>query len=340
MSFRIGNLNGRKVVTFQDKNGERKRHRLIAKTAEDAAIEGYKIYKEYREKIEKGKEWTVAEIWHKYREKLGIRSSGQRMVTEGKVILPYFGGFRPKDISEELVEEYIATRVNAKTGLPISDGTLWTELGRLRDAISFARKKQLITADEVTFIPRPSKPEPLNKWLTKEQAKLFLRVSEDVPHLFTAIHLMLTTAGRVTAVLQLTWDRVDFENEKIDLRVQTDIRLKRRAEVPMTKTLKKVLLEAQRFAESEYVVEWNEQPIKSIKGVFGRKAEEAGLEGVTPHVLRHTAAVWMAAAGCSMEKIAQYLGHADPQITRKVYARFSPDHLREEADAVELYDLD
>jgi integrase len=340
MNFRIGNLNGRKVVTFLDENGDRKRHRLNAKTPEEAAIEGFKIFNEYREKVEKGRDWTVAEIWQRYQDKLSNRVSGTKMVSEGKVILPYFGGFRPKDITEELVEEYIATRVNAKTGQPISDGTLWTELGRLRDAISFARKKQLITADDVTYIHRPSKPEPRNKWLTKEEAKLFLQAAEDVPHLFTAIHLLLATAGRVTAVLQLTWDRVDFDNERIDLRIQSELRLKPRAEVPMTKTLKKVLLEAQCSAESEHVVEWNGQPIKSIKGVFGRKANEAELNGVTPHVLRHTAAVWMAAAGCSMERIAQYLGHSDPQITRKVYARFAPDHLRDEADAVELFDLD
>ncbi len=33
-----------------------------------------------------------------------------------------------------------------------------------------------------------------------------------------AILLMLTTAGRVGAILDLTWDRVDFDRAQIDLR--------------------------------------------------------------------------------------------------------------------------
>jgi integrase len=47
----------------------------------------------------------------------------------------------------------------------------------------------------------------------------------------------------------------------------------------------------------------------------------------------------MAEAGVSMEEIAQYLGHRDVGITRKVYARFSPDYLRKAAAALEYDDL-
>jgi integrase len=32
----------------------------------------------------------------------------------------------------------------------------------------------------------------------------------------------------------------------------------------------------------------------------------------------------MAEAGIPMEEIAQYLGHANVEVTRKVYARYSP----------------
>lgn len=42
----------------------------------------------------------------------------------------------------------------------------------------------------------------------------------------------------------------------------------------------------------------------------------------------------MAEAGVSMDEIAQYLGHSNAAITARVYARFSPDHLRRAADAL------
>jgi len=37
-----------------------------------------------------------------------------------------------------------------------------------------------------------------------------------------------------------------------------------------------------------------------------------------------------------MEEISQYLGHASAEITRRVYARYSPDFLRKAASALEF----
>lgn len=340
MKFKIGNLNGRKVVTFLDKNGDRKRHRLIATTPEEAAIEGFQIYKEYWDKVEKGHDWKIGEIWAAYRKHLGDRPTGRRMKAEEGAILPYFSGYFPRDITDELVQDYIAGRVNLRTGNPISDGTLWTELGHLRDAISFARKKHWIEPEDIRYIARPSKPDPREVWVTKEQARSLLSAAKDCPHLYTAIHLMLATAGRVSAVLELTWDRIDFEGETVDLRVTSKRQMKKRAHVPMTKTVKKVLREAKRHAQTDHVVEYNGKQIKCIKSSFDKRKKAVGLKHIVRHDLRHSSAVWMAAAGCEMERISQYLGHDDVQTTRQIYARFAPDHLRKEAEAVEVYDLD
>jgi len=56
----------------------------------------------------------------------------------------------------------------------------------------------------------------------------------------------------------------------------------------------------------------------------------------SPHVLRHTAAVWMAEGGVPMAQIAQFLGHNDSRTTESVYARFSPNLLQHAATALEL----
>ena len=37
-----------------------------------------------------------------------------------------------------------------------------------------------------------------------------------------------------------------------------------------------------------------------------------------------------------MARIAEFLGHADPKMTAKVYAKFTPDFLREAAEALEF----
>ena len=146
---------------------------------------------------------------------------------------------------------------------------------------------------------------------------------------------MLSTAARVTAVLELTWDRVDFERRQINLRT-SEGRRKGRAIVPTTDSLQTALLNARKAALSNHVVEWAGGPVKSIKKGFKAATQEAGLSGVSPHVLRHTAAVHMAEAGISMDEIAQYLGHSDSRITASTYARYSPEHLRKAASALEF----
>jgi integrase len=84
------------------------------------------------------------------------------------------------------------------------------------------------------------------------------------------------------------------------------------------------------------VVEYADTPVRSIKKALARAARRAGLSWVSPHVLRHTAAVWMTEAGRPMAEIAQYLGHTDSRLTERVYARFSPDYLRGAAAALEV----
>ena len=46
-------------------------------------------------------------------------------------------------------------------------------------------------------------------------------------------------------------------------------------------------------------------------------------------------AVWMAEAGVDIERIAKFLGHSDPATTRRHYAHFAPEFLRDAADAID-----
>jgi integrase len=66
--------------------------------------------------------------------------------------------------------------------------------------------------------------------------------------------------------------------------------------------------------------------------------ETAGLADVTPHVLRHSAACFLAESGVSMSEIAQILGHSDSRLTERVYARYGPEYLRKAMKALEWPD--
>lgn len=97
----------------------------------------------------------------------------------------------------------------------------------------------------------------------------------------------------------------------------------------------KLLLQAKEAALSDYVVEYAGDRVKSIRKGFYNACVRAGLADVTPHVLRHSAAVAMAEAGVSMAEIAQYLGHSDSRVTEIVYARYSPEYLKRAASVLD-----
>lgn len=48
--------------------------------------------------------------------------------------------------------------------------------------------------------------------------------------------------------------------------------------------------------------------------------KQIGMEGITPHVLRHTSATLLIAAGASVKDVQAHLGHADGAVTLNIYS--------------------
>lgn len=323
--YRIGRLNGRFVVTWEE-GGKRRRFRLHATTVGEAHAEARALLLAADAARPEG--LTVAQLWDAHRDEKAGRTIAESMIHTGKSVLPWFGHFQPAQITTADCRAYIADRRAAGR----HDGTIWSQLGHLRNVLSWAEKRGHIA--RAPYIARPSQPAPKERWLTRDEIDRLL-AAEAEPHVRLAILLMLTTAARMTAALELTWDRVDLERGWIDLRTGEGLR-KGRAVVPINGTLRAALATARDAALSDHVVEWAGGPVKSIKRGFARTVSSAGLKDVTPHVLRHTAAVHMAAGGIAMTKISQYLGHSSTEVTERVYARFAPDHMR---DAAEILDF-
>src|SRR5690606_25501416 len=131
-------------------------------------------------------------------------------------------------------------------------------------------------------IDRPRKPDPKDRYLTRnEAAKMLSKAS--LPHVRLAIHLMLATAARISAILELTWGRVDMKRRLITLTDPDDkTRRKGRATVPINDTLLAALKTAKAEALSDYVVEWGGKQVGSIKRSIESAAKLAGLEDVSP----------------------------------------------------------
>lgn len=255
-------------------------------------------------------------------EKENVARSFEGMMASWKALKPIFGHLKPEQVDVALCRRFTAKRRAAGR----SNGTVIRDLGFLRTALKWAKRPG------ATF-EFPSAPAPRTRYLTRKEYDRLL-ASCKAPHIHLFVILALATGGRASAILELTWDRVDFEHERVQLSTGEE-RRKGRATVPMTQRALRALQEAQESRTCDYVIEWAGQPVRSVKRAFREAAGKAKLKGVTPHVLRHTAAVWMAEAGTSMDEIAQFLGHTTPAVTFRTYARFSPQHLRKAAEALE-----
>jgi len=326
--YRIGRLKGRFVLTWRDGQGQRHRYRLDAKDARGAQIEAPGIYATLT------RPWgtKVSDLWNAYLVDHADRAIAANMPFTWKALRERFGGMTFDAITIEDCRAHTASR--RQKG--IKDGTISTELGRLRMVLCWAVKRRLI--DRAPAIERPTAPTRKERHLTRAQCSALIG-SATMPHVKLYIVLALATAGRNAALLDLTWDRCNFERGEINLRDPDMTRPhKGRAIVPMNRTVRAALAEAKTGALSDHVIEWAGKRLLSVKRGLKSAAVVAGIKGsVSPHLLRHSAAVHMAEAGIPMEEIAQYLGHEDVSVTRRVYARFSPTHLRKAA-AVLDYD--
>ncbi len=58
---------------------------------------------------------------------------------------------------------------------------------------------------------------------------------------------------------------------------------------------------------------------------FDQAVAKLGLEGVTPHTLRHTAGSLALASGASVVTVQKLLGHRNATTTMNVYSHMLPD---------------
>lgn len=240
-----------------------------------------------------------------------------------KAAKAFWGNLRIDQVDEKTsTEAYPAWRQRAAN-------TMRNELGTINSALKWAKRTKLIP--DTPAIILPAMPESEVEHLSRAQFKRFLKGCK-APHVALFAKLALATGARCRALLELPWVRVDFDRRQINLNPPDRIQKnnKRRATVPMTDQLYDALLEARESALSPFVIEVGGDRILSIRKGFEAASARSKVH-CTPHMLRHSAAVWMAEDRTPMEEIAAYLGHKNTMITTRVYARFNPDYLRRAA---------
>lgn len=299
---------------------KRRRRQLASPDRPSAEAEARKVWE-----AGDNSPWTVGRIMTAYIASIEGKPSHSRRRDGWKAMKSFWENVDPALIDEPMAKSY-------RKGRKVADATARYELLQLSTALGWAKDNRKIAARPSIWLP--ANPERKTRHLTVgEFERFFAEVKADHARLY--VLLGLYTVARPSAILDLTWDRVDFMRRQInfipDNYVQT---AKKRVAVAIGETLLAALQAAYAGRTCNYVIERGGRQVKNIKKAF-QAASERSTVHATPYTLRHTGAVWAAEGGVSMPELAQMMGHDDDRTTQKHYSRYSPEYLVKVTEAIE-----
>lgn len=284
----------------------------------------------------------------------------QRILTLANFWQPY----TLSDINGQLCRDYVKWRVGQrwkssrpeKTNSParlVTDATARRELEDLRAAINHHIKEG--RCSQIISIVLPEKSTPRNVWLTRSEAahliwaawrakQVFREKTTERgvgKHIARFILVGLYTGTRHAAICGAAFypaigrGYIDLERGVFYRRAQGARETKKRQ--PPIRLNDRLLAHLRRWRRLgiaiHSVVEWNGKPVRSVRRGFESAVRAAGLDHVTPHTLRHTAATWAMQNGADLWQAAGYLGMT-VETLQAVYGHHHPDHQIEAAAAI------
>ena len=237
----------------------------------------------------------------------------------------FFGKRKLKEITYEDIYSYRTLRLETLTPTKRKRtiATMNRELAYLRRMFNIALRKGWLEKNPINC------GEPLILSSYERRRERILTVEEEAnllaacdhpqrKHLKPLLIALLHTGARLGETLKLDWASVDFDNKLITFQALNTKTLKAR-QVGMTKTF---------LVELETLWENSDRQMES--SVFGIKnnvrrsfstackiagIKEGGIDGLTLHCLRHTAATRMVQGNLPIQMVGRILGHTQPQTT-------------------------
>ena len=218
-----------------------------------------------------------------------------RLIEASVPLKSYMGHLRLDQVSQDLWDKYCNQRMTRRNGKqkthtprPVARGTLKREFNVLMAAVRLAWKAGRIGT--VPHIEVPSDSPARSAYLSDAESRALIAASDG--HVKVFVMLALMTGARRSAILALTWDRVDFAHGTIDFDEPGRPKSKkRRAIVPINGQLRAALVEAHgsRSADCPNVVQYFGKAVPTgLRWSFKKACQRAGLTWEpTPHVLKH-----------------------------------------------------
>ncbi len=263
-------------------------------------------------------------------------------------VLPVFGQLHLDELTRAKMKEFVAGLV--EKGL--ARDSIRLILAALGIVYNQAIEDKIVSENPAkrlgTFYRQaPNRHEEITP-LTEEESLLFLEAAlKHDPKQYPLFLCALHTGMRVGEVFGLQWSDVDWNGKFIEVRRQivrgqvTSLKTKNgRRRVDLSDDLLQTLrdLRCQRQEEAmrhgvNEIPEWvfvnRQRGFPNMAGSrqrsFKKVLRKAGLRNIRFHDLRHTFASQLLCNGANILYVSQQLGHANPQVTMKIYAKWIPN---------------
>ena len=277
---------------------------------------------------------TVSELVDDYLEKWARprkRSAGEDERLLRKDVIPRWGKRKAKDIQKKdviaLLDEVVAR------GAPVGANRT---LACIRRMFSWAVERDILGASPCVSIKAPSPENTRDRALSDDEIRDFwrglgnARMTESIK---LAIRLILVSAQRRSEVIAAEWSEIDQENA-----VWTIPALRaKNGELhvvplsPMAMSLLEAIKEIAGDSGYLFPSPLGDRPITpaAVSHALRKARGKIGVDDVTPHDLRRTAATAMEALGVDRMALSKVLNHVD----RSVTGRYDTHHYLEEKRA-------
>lgn len=259
-----------------------------------------------------------------------------RFVTDGRLTEDFY-----KNITASDVENYMISLETRETPTGIKrtgDDVLQGRWSSLNTFFDWCLKRGYIDKNPMGVVSRPkNNTEHKVTYLTKVEINRLFRAIDKNPNKIlskrdkTIISLALATALRVSALVNINVDDIDFENNVIKV---IEKRQKVR-EIPIGENIKSVLKEWVEFREDIYrdidspalffSKNYERISVWGVNDMLEKYCDWAEIKRITFHKLRASAACALAKAGVPVKAISQQLGHSGIGVTMRYVDVFNED---------------
>ena len=265
-------------------------------------------------------------------------------------ILPHLGNYELEELTPFVLQKFVTDLTvngNKRTGKGLSPNFVKAIISVVQNSLKTAHLVGYLPEYTANKIKRPKINEKKVSCFTlAEQKKIETAALDAKKDKYKGIVLCLYTGLRIGELLALSWEDIDFEKGILTvsktcrdgningkhIRISDTPKTENsRRQIPLSKTILKMLKEMKKKSTCGFLIADGEKPVfvRTYQRMFELLLIKLKLPHKGFHSLRHTFATRALECGMDVKSLSEILGHKNPTITLNRYAHSLWEHKSE-----------